>query len=189
MSSLPSRVLGLALVGALALHAASKDVAHLQEMLWLCHVASALMALGLLAGWHRVVAACFLLHVGFGSLAWLIDALTTFETTPTSVLLHLLSLVAGALEVRRKGWPRGMVLPTWLFFSLWVLSCHWTTDPAFNVNMAHAPWGPWAGVVGGVWWSGLINSTAMLVGFLLADAVLRRVTRSWSAASDSAVVG
>ncbi|HYH97126.1 hypothetical protein [Hyalangium sp.] len=175
MKRLPSRVLGLALVGALALHTASKDAAHLQEMLWLCHVATLLMALGLLAGWHRWVAGGFLLHVAFGTVGWFIDVLETRDTTLSSVLVHMLPLVAGALEVRWKGWPSSVVLPTWLFFTLWVISCHWTTDPALNVNMAHAPWGPLAHVLGGVWVSGAFNSAVLLGLFVLTDAVLRRL--------------
>ena len=73
MKPVLSRALGLALVGALAFHTASKGAAHVQEMLWLCHVATALMALGLLVGWHRAVAGGFLLHVGFGTVGWLLD--------------------------------------------------------------------------------------------------------------------
>ena len=182
----PARIMGLALVGALALHTASKDAAHEQEMLWLCHVATAVMALGLLAGWHRVMAGGFILHVGFGTVGWLLDVVATQDTTVSSVLVHLLPLAAGVIEVRRKGWPSGVVLPSWLFYSLWVLSCHWTTDPALNVNMAHGTWGPIAHVMGGVWLSGAMNSAILLGTFFAADAVLRRLTRSRSVALHSA---
>jgi hypothetical protein len=180
------RVMGLALVAALALHATSKGAAHLQEMFWLCHVATALMAIGLLAGWHRVVATGFILHLGFGTVGWLLDVVATRDTTVSSVLVHLLPLAAGAIEVRRKGWPRGVVLPAWLFYSLWVMSCHWTTDPAHNVNMAHGAWGPIAHWMGGVWLSGAINSAILLGTFLAADGVLRRLTRSRSVELHSA---
>jgi hypothetical protein len=182
----PSRVLGLALVGALALHTVSKDAGYWQEMFWLCHVATAAMALGLLAGWHRVVAGGFILHVGFGTVGWLLDVAATRDTTLSSVLVHLLPLTAGVSEVRRKGWPSGVVLPSWLFYSAWVLSCHWTTDPALNVNMAHGAWGPIAHLMGGVWLSGAFNSAILLGTFFVADAVLRRLSRSRSVAVHSA---
>jgi len=181
----PSRVLGVALVGALALHTASKGSAYVQEMFWLCHVATAVMAIGLLAGWHRVMAGGFILHVGFGTVGWLLDVVATRDTTVSSVLVHVLPLAAGAIEVRRKGWPTGVVLPSWLFYSLWVLSCHWTTDPALNVNMAHGAWGPIAHLMGGVWLSGAMNSAILLGTFFAADAVLRRLTRSRSMAVHS----
>jgi hypothetical protein len=155
-------------------------------MLWLCHVASALMAIGLLAGRHRLVAAGFLFHVGFGTLGWVLDVLATNDTTLSSVLVHLLTLVAGVVEVRRKGWPEGVVLPAWLFLTAWVFSCHWTTDPALNVNLAHAAWGPLASVMGGVWLSGVFNSAFMLGSFLVSDKVLRRLTRPRSVAVHSA---
>ncbi len=175
--SLPSsRVLGLMLAGAWGWHASTKHGIHFQELLWLCHVASALMALGLLAGVHRLVAAGFLLHVGFGTVGWVLDVLATRETTPSSVLLHLLPLVIGAIELKRKGWPQDVVLPAWLFFTAWVLMSRWMTDPALNVNLSHAAWGPLAELTGGVWVAGALNALSMLGGFLLANGVLRRLT-------------
>lgn len=187
MKELPSRLLGVALLGAFALHAYTKGVAQLQEMVWLCHVATALMALGLLAGWHRLVCMGFILHVGFGTVGWLLDVLAGHDTTVSSVIIHGLTLVAGTLEVRRRGWPEGVVLPAWLFFTAWVVGCHFLTDPALNINLSHQTWGPLAQVMGGVWISGAFNSGSMLVGFLLSNAVLRRLTaRSRSLAVDSA---
>src|SRR4051794_9137490 len=101
MKELPSRLLGVALLGAFALYASTKDAAHLQEVFWVCHVASVMMALGLLSGWHRLVCMGFLLHVGFGTVGWLLDVLATHDTTLSSVIIHGLTLVAGTLEVRR----------------------------------------------------------------------------------------
>lgn len=186
MKDLPSRVLGLALLGAFALHSASKGAAHLQEMFWLCHVATALMVIGLLAGWHRMVAGGFVFHLGFGTLAWVLDVVATRATTFSSVLIHVLSLVAGAIEVKRKGWPSGVVLPTWLFLSLWVVSCHWTTDPALNVNVAHEAWGPLSHLMGGVWLSIMFNSAFALGGMVLSNAALRWLLRPRSVAVHSA---
>lgn len=174
MKTIPPRLMGVMLLGAFALHASSKDLAHLQEMLWLCHVGTVVMAVGLLAGWHRWVIAGFMLHLGCGTVAWAMDALVMHDTTLSSVLVHALPLTFGALEVRRKGWPSGVVFPAWLCFSAWVLCCHWLTDPALNVNVANRPWGPLEHVLGGVWISGALNSGLMLVGFLLVDAVMRR---------------
>jgi hypothetical protein len=168
-------LLGLMLLGALALHAALKGMALLQEMLWMCHVATALMALGLLTGWYRAVAVAFLLHTGFGTGTWVLDIVVTGVTTPSSVLVHVLPLVAGGLEVRRMGWPRGVVLPTWVFFCGWVIFCRWVTDPAFNVNISHKPWPFLADVAGGMWLSWALNWTIMLTGFLLADTALRNL--------------
>jgi hypothetical protein len=168
-------MLGLMIAGSLALHASTKGTALLQELLWLCHVATGLMALGLLAGAHRVVAAGFLLHVGMGTAGWLLDLVATRETTPSSVLVHVLPLVSGALELRRKGWPRGVVLPAWLFFTAWVPMSRWVTDPALNVNLSHAGWEPLAHLTGGVWLSGAFNAMAMLGGFVIANAALRRL--------------
>lgn len=181
MKGLPPRVMGLALLGALALHAASKGASHIQEMFWLCHVATALMAVGLLAGWHRLVASGFLFHVGFGTVGWVLD-MAMVGTTFSSVLVHVLALVAGVVELRRNGWPRGLVLPAWAFFTAWVISCHWTTDPALNVNLVHSVWEPFAGLVTHVWVGAWLNSGAMLVGFILTNLALRRLCRPPGAA-------
>lgn len=175
MKSIPSPVLGGVLLGALALHASTKGLDHLQEMLWLCHVGTGVMAVGLLAGWHRLVVAGFLMHVGCGTLGWAMDALVMHDTTLSSTLVHVLPLVFGVVEIRRRGWPSGVVLPAWLCFSAWVLCCHWVTEPALNVNLSHAAWGPLAQVIGGVWISGVLNSGLMLVGFWLVNAVMRRL--------------
>src|SRR5581483_8610552 len=151
--------LGAMIIGALVWHAVTKLPDHLAEMIWVCHVASLVMAIGLLAG-RQALAAGLLLHLAWGAPAWALDALATRSTTLTSVLVHALPLGAGALAVAVRGWPAGVALPAWIFFFLWVPVSYVATDPALNVNLAHAPWPPLAAVLPGPASSWAFNAAA-----------------------------
>src|ERR1051325_8184251 len=149
--------LGVLGLGALACHPVTKLPDHLGEMLWVCHVASLVLAIGLLARRQALVAAGLLLHLAWGAPAYLLDAIATRSTTVTSVLVHVLPVVTGLWAVRARGWPRGVALPAWIFFALWIPVSFVATVPALNVNLAHAPWPPLARVLPGVWSSWAFN--------------------------------
>ena len=83
-------------------------------------------------------------------------------------------LGCGALAVAARGWPRGLVLPAWIFFSFWVPLCYLITPPALNVNLAHAPWPPLAALFPQLWMSWAFNAAASLVALSAHDAWLRR---------------
>ena len=167
-------MLGASLLVALGLHAGSKGWVLLPEMLWVCHIASFVLALGLLLGIPAFAAAGFLLHVSYGFPSYVLDVVATGVTTPTSVLVHGLTLVGGAFAVWRAGWPPGVAAPAWAFYLMWVPVCYWFTPPALNVNLAHAPWPPLAGVFPRLWMSWAANALQSLVSFLIADYILRR---------------
>jgi len=48
------------------------------------------------------------------------------------------------------------------------------TDPALNVNLAHAPWPPLAGVLPSLWASWVFNAGGSLLAFLVVDRLLGR---------------
>jgi len=169
-----ARWLGAIIVAALGWHALTKLPDQLPEMIWVCHVASLMLAIGLLTGRQRLIAAGFLMHLAWGAPSYLLDAIATRATTVTSALVHLLPLVAGALAVAANGWPRGIVLPTWIFFSFWVPLCYLATPPALNVNLAHAPWPPLAALLPRLWMSWAFNAVASLLMMSVHDFWLRR---------------
>jgi hypothetical protein len=169
------RWLGALIIGALVWHAATKLTDHhLAEMLWVCHVASLVLAIGLLAGRHALVAVGLLMHLSWGAPAYLLDVIATRSTTVTSVLVHALPLGAGLAAVAAHGWPRGLVLRAWLFFFPWVPLCYVATDPALNINLAHAPWPPLAAVLPGLWASWAFNAGGSLLAFSAIDRLLAR---------------
>ena len=167
--------LGALVIGALAWHAVTKLPDHLGEMLWVCHVASLVLAVGLIAGRQPLVAAGLLLHLAWGAPAYLLDAIATRSTTVTSALVHVLPIVTGMVAVRARGWPRGIAVRAWIFFALWIPVSYVATDPALNVNLAHAPWPPLARLLPGVWSGWAFNLGSSLLLFLLVDRALRRL--------------
>jgi len=150
------RWLGLAVMVALAAHAWGwRD--HLAVMLWSCHVASLVLAMGLLMNWPWAVGAGFLFHLAIGLPAWAIEVAVTrgtfgapqidWQTLGTSILLHVLTPVAGVIYVWRRGLKqaRRSVLLAWALYLAMLAISRWLTPPAMNVNLAHAVWGPVAG--------------------------------------------
>jgi len=168
------RWLGASIVAALGWHAVTKLPDHLPEMLWVCHIASLVMAIGLFTGRHRLVAAAFLMHLAFGAPSWALDVIATRSTTPSSVLVHALPLLVGGLAVAARGWPRRVVLPAWISFSFAVPVAYVLTPPALNVNLAHAPWPPLAALLPRPWMSWAFNAGASLILFALHGAWLGR---------------
>ena len=168
-----TRALGAVLLfAALGVHALVK-LSHgtLGEMLYTCHVATATLALGLLTRRHALVAAGFLFHLGLGFPAWILDAAFASGTIPSSVAVHVLPLLVGGLEVRRRGLPARSFLLAGLLYPVAALLSLGLTDPALNVNLVHAPWGP-TRFLGraGTW---LVNGLACLILPLAADRLWR----------------
>ena len=168
------RWLAALIIAALSWHAVTKWPDHLAEMIWVCHVASLVLALGLFSGRQALVAAGLLLHLSWGAPAYLLDVLATRSTTVTSLLVHALPVLAGLWAVAARGWPRGTVLPSWIFFLLWVPISHVATDPALNINLAHAPWPPLAAVLPGLWSSWAFNAAGSWLAFLAIDRLMAR---------------
>lgn len=152
------------ILAVLALHAAHKVSVgeSLQEMLWGCHVASLLIALGLLARRPALVATGFLFQLGIGLPAYLLDAFTSMSTPPTSALAHLVPTAVGALSVRRAGLPWRTIAWAWLFFLAVQGLAYLVTDPRLNVNVAFGAWGGMAKLTPTPWSARLFNDLASL---------------------------
>ena len=172
------RGLGLALLAALVLHAATKGQERLPELLCLCHVASALLAVGLLASVRWLVALGFLIHVGMGMPAFLVDVVFGQERpSPTSWLVHLLPLVAGGVAVWRTGLPHRTWLAAWGTVLVMLVVSILATPPALNINLVHEAWGPTKDVLPGVWPVRLFHALEALVLLFGAELVLQRIHR------------
>jgi len=167
-------VLGASLLLALGLLARAKLVAGVgPELLWACHVASALGGVGLLLRSRRLVALAFLFHVAVGAPAYALEVAASRTTTWESALLHLLT-PAATWVVARHGLPRRTWLAAWgLYLALLPLS-FLTTPPGPNVNLAHGLWSPLFGAPGAAWVSWLVNGAAVGLALYLASRALRR---------------
>jgi hypothetical protein len=138
------RLLAAALVAALIAHAIVTKLPDdlLDEMLYSCHVASLILAIGLVGRWRWLIAAGFLFHLGVGWVAWTLDVLDTQTTTPTSALVHFLPLLSGFLVFRDESLPRGATAAAIAIYVALQPISYWLTEPAHNINLAHAPWPP-----------------------------------------------
>jgi hypothetical protein len=172
--------LGLALLAALALHAATKGLARLPELLWLCHVATVLLALGLLASSRGLVAIGFLMHVALGMPSFLIDVAFGERPSPTSWLVHVLPLVAGWFGLRHTGLPPRTWLAAWGTVLVTLVISILVTPVALNVNLMHGAWGPMKEVLPGAWSVRLFHSLEALALLFGAELLLQRALGSRS---------
>jgi hypothetical protein len=112
------------------------------DLLWLCNIASLLLAAGCL--WPApALNAVGVSWLFFGVWLWLLDLLTGGELMPTSILTHVGSPVVGVLAARRLGWPRGAWWKAVAGEGLLIALTRLLTPEAANVNLAFRVWQGW----------------------------------------------
>src|SRR5262249_51911805 len=149
----------------------------LPEMLWTCHVASALIGAGILLSLTRPVAVGLLFQVSIGIPAYLLDAISSGTTTPSSVAVHLVPPLLGFLSLRRAPYPPRCWLYALALFLAMQLVSYLATPPSLNVNVSHAPWPPFDRIFPAMWSYSAFNAALALILLLAGDALLRRVLR------------
>jgi hypothetical protein len=176
---------GALLLAALAVHTLAKGHGQAWEMLWACHVASTVLALGVLTGRALPSAAGFLFHVGMGFPGWLLDVIATRTTSVTSVVVHLLPLAVGAVAAMRLGYPRRAYVFAWL---LWVVlqPLSLLAPPALDVNLVQSPWGPLARYVRDQHLYQLANAALALLTLYAVSRAIERVLRRRAVAAAAA---
>jgi len=136
----------LLLWAALAFQKAQAGIA--PELLWLCHVTSAMLALGLLFSAQLITVTALLCQLAIAVPAYALHLATSGDTSPVSFLLHVLAPLLGSFAWRGKAIPPAA---PWLGAGLYLAlmgASYWATPESLNVNLAFRPWGPvaWAGV-------------------------------------------
>ena len=141
------------LLAALGLHALNlARTTSVAELLWSCHVATTIMAIGILLRARVAVATALLFHLSIGLPAWLVEIVVTRGTfgaakidpalAVTSILVHLLPALVGAMWMRRDGfrltWPE--ILFAWLIQAALIPLSRPFTPPELNINLAHGVW-------------------------------------------------
>jgi hypothetical protein len=166
----------VAVLAALGLHALDKlRLGLLWEMLWSCHVASLCIALGIFLRWPRWAAAGMLFHLAVGIPGYVLDAVVTWPTRPTSVLVHTVPALAGWVMARRYGFPRRAAWDAFAGLLLLQGVSYAITPPALNINLVFRPWTPFAEVFRGVFWSQLPNLALSLALLLVWERIARRL--------------
>ncbi|HVV85009.1 MAG TPA: hypothetical protein VHE35_18220 [Kofleriaceae bacterium] len=171
-----ARAPGLAALLALALasRAWALRAGHLDELWWLCHVATAAMIVGLALGWARVVAGAWLYHLVWGAPVWLFDAIANGRAQPSSIAAHVGPLALGGWWLARRPWPGPVAAPAWAVGIAALIVSRPLTVPAHDVNAAYAVWPPLDRVFPSVASLWIVTSLVCLASMLGADRVLVR---------------
>lgn len=150
----------------------------LAELLWLSHVTSAVLAVGLLFEVPLMIAAGFLFHLAVALPAYVFYLATGGETSLMSFLLHVLSPLFGAMACRGAQLPARALLLTYTIYAVVIGSTLAFTPAAMNVNSAFQHWASLN--VPGTIPLLAVNAVQMLVqtgaAFLLWNRLARRVT-------------
>ena len=142
LSSNYSHVLGCVVLASLLADVLLKSPANRQEIMWACYWASGALAVGMLIGSESLVSGAVIFFAGLGVPAWMISILIDGQTQTTSVLIHVVPLLAGLYFVSRLAvLPRYSAAFAWLLFGIpFALSWHFC-DPASMINLSH--WARW----------------------------------------------
>ena len=146
----------------------------LPEMLYACHVATAILAVGVLFQIKELIIFGFSFHLGAGMWGYFFDLVATRTTTWTSVLVHATPLVIGFAEVRRSGLPRWAPRVSCVFLVLTMVVAYFFTPPALNINLAHKAWAPVGAFTNALWATWIINIAFAFFLILTSDWLVRK---------------
>jgi hypothetical protein len=168
-------LLAISIAVLLVFHARSWS---LSQLLWACHIASAVIAIGLVLGHRRVIAVGVVFHAGQGIPAYVLDLFVVGENSITSVLLHTVPIASGAWALWGSRLPRGILLPAWLFHPLAMVAAYFLTDPELNVMLVHKQYGATAWYPS-LWLSWVANAAISLGCLTIGWLVMRLIWRQW----------
>jgi hypothetical protein len=175
-----SRALRFAIAGAIAvllvLHAIAWSPS---QLVWACHVASLVIAIGFALDRPRWIAVGVVFHVGEGIPAYVLDAISAGDSSITSVLLHTIPVGAGLWALWGRPLPRGILVPAWLLHPGSMVVAYVLTDPALNVMLVHEPWQGTAWFPA-LWMSWIANAALSLACLTVGWLVLRLAWKRWS---------
>lgn len=129
----------------------------LPEMFWACHVATFILAVGILLQKGELIIFGFSFHLGAGMWGYLFDVIAMHTTTWTSVLVHAMPLGLGYIEVRRSGLPRWAPWVSLGFLISMMIFARAFTPPVLNINLAHRAWAPVERWSTALWATWLVN--------------------------------
>ncbi len=148
------------------------------ELLWLSHVTSLVLALGLLIEVPLMIGAGFLFHLAVALPAYVFYLSGGGETSVMSFLLHVLSPLFGAMAYWRARIPVRSLMLTFGIYVVVIGSTLAFTPAGMNVNSAFTHWA--SAPVPGLLPLTAINALQMLVqtstAFFLWNLLARRAT-------------
>jgi hypothetical protein len=175
---------------SIALDLLLKEPFDWQELLWSCYAAALAVALGVFIRSNLLVSSGLVFFAALGMPAWLLGRLLDNQVDPTSILIHALPLLAGALYLSNvTALPRASAAGGWLMHALPLWAAAIFCNPAKNINLANATWPPLARFLPHVWeFHALILAASALTMVLVAYAINHFLTgRAASKPLDKAI--
>jgi hypothetical protein len=168
--------LAMVIAVLLVLHAISWTPSNL---LWPCHIASLAIAVGLVFDLPRLIAAGTLFLIGMGIPAYLFDLVANGDTTRTSLLLHTIPMGSGVWALWGRPLPSRILFQSWLFYPGTLLAAYLFADPALNVMLVYAPYGPTASLFPALWMSWAAFGVLSFAFLAVGSFALRLGWRRW----------
>lgn len=132
------------------------------ELLWMCHVTSTLLALGLVANAAPLVVTGLLCQGAIALPAYVLHVASGGHTSIASFLLHASAPVLGAMAWRGKRIPAAIAWAALAIYQLLIVLSQAFTPESMNVNLAFRPWDPLAGLLPPGWPVRVLNLVLML---------------------------
>ncbi|HEX8615586.1 MAG TPA: hypothetical protein VF800_30245 [Telluria sp.] len=154
---------GICLLLLLAILAVQKTQDGLApELLWMCHVTSTMLALGLVADAAPLIVTGFLCQAAIALPAYVLHVAAGGHTSVASFLLHLSAPLLGAMAWRGKPMPAAVPWAVLAIYQLLITLSQAFTPESMNVNLAFRPWDPLAGLLPSGWPVRVLNLALML---------------------------
>lgn len=173
-SSRALTLLGVLALAIYVLHTANhlrRGTPH--DLLWVCNLATALLAIGCLAR-NATLAAIPLLWLSAGTPFWLLDAFAGSEVMATSILTHVGGLMISVLAIWKLGMPRGAWYRASAASALVVALSRVATPAEYNVNLAFSVRTGWEPFFGDhLLYIGMLFAVASVVFFVVERVFLR----------------
>jgi hypothetical protein len=129
--------LGAASVCFYAAHAGRYVLRHESEnVLWICHLGSLLVGIGLLTrqGTLNAIGTLWLL---VGLPLWIYDLVKVGDWSATSIVTHVFGPIIGLIGVRSLGMPKGLWWKSLVGLAPIYLLSRLLTAPEANINLSH----------------------------------------------------
>jgi hypothetical protein len=143
-------------------------------VLWMCHLANLILAIGLIFA-HPLIIRMSVLLLIFGIPPWIIDMFVIKIVTPVSIASHLGGTVVGLLaiaKVRARSWSW---LPALISFIVVQVISRFVTPPELNINTAHRVYDIWKDSVSNYWLYWIISTAVIGVTLWMVELVLLRL--------------
>jgi hypothetical protein len=148
------------------------------ELLWMCHVTSTMLALGLLANAAPLIATGFLCQAAISLPAYVLHVAAGGHTSAASFLLHVSAPVLGAMAWRGRRMPAAIAWAVLALYQLLIAISQAVTPESLNVNLAFRPWDPLAGFLPSGWAIRVLNLSLMLAQLQVARWLWNRTLPS-----------